>query len=85
MGDEGNEEDLALMARVARGDEDAFAKIVKKHQHAVLGTVAKMTNQSPDTRHRPTGLHKAQEIRRTLKTNRKIHDIPLHHHKESCF
>jgi RNA polymerase sigma-70 factor (ECF subfamily) len=49
MGDEGNEEDLALMARVARGDEDAFAKIVKKHQHAVLGTVAKMTNQSPDT------------------------------------
>ena len=49
MGDEGNEEDLALMAKVARGDEDAFAKIVKKHQHAVLGTVAKMTNQSPDT------------------------------------
>ena len=49
MGDDGNEEDLALMARVARGDEDAFAKIVKKHQHAVLGTVAKMTNQSPDT------------------------------------
>lgn len=30
MGDEGNEEDLALMAKVARGDEDAFAKIVKK-------------------------------------------------------
>ena len=49
MGDEGNEEDLALMAKVARGDEDAFTKIVKKHQHAVLGTVAKMTNQSPDT------------------------------------
>jgi RNA polymerase sigma-70 factor (ECF subfamily) len=49
MGDEGNEEDLALMAKVARGDEGAFAKIVKKHQHAVLGTVAKMTNQSPDT------------------------------------
>jgi RNA polymerase sigma-70 factor, ECF subfamily len=49
MGDEGNEEDLALMAKVAHGDEDAFAKIVKKHQHAVLGTVAKMTNQSPDT------------------------------------
>ena len=37
------------MAIVASGDEDAFAKIVKKHQHAVLGTVAKMTNQSPDT------------------------------------
>ena len=49
MGDEGNEEDLALMAKVARGDEDAFAKIVAKHQHAVLGTVAKMTNQSSDT------------------------------------
>ncbi|MDB4459606.1 sigma-70 family RNA polymerase sigma factor [Akkermansiaceae bacterium] len=49
MGDEGNEEDLALMAKVARGDEDAFAKIVAKHQRAVLGTVAKMTNQSSDT------------------------------------
>ena len=49
MGDEGNEEDLALMAKVARGDEDAFAKIVAKHQHAVLGTVAKMTNKSSDT------------------------------------
>ncbi|MDG1363889.1 MAG: sigma-70 family RNA polymerase sigma factor [Akkermansiaceae bacterium] len=49
MGDEGNEEDLALMAKAARGDEDAFAKIVAKHQHAVLGTVAKMTNQSSDT------------------------------------
>ena len=49
MGDDGNEEDLALMAKVARGDEDAFAKIVAKHQHAVLGTVAKMTNQSSDT------------------------------------
>ena len=49
MGDEGNEEDLALMAKVACGDEDAFAKIVAKHQHAVLWTVAKMTNQSSDT------------------------------------
>ena len=44
-----DEEDLALMADVARGDENAFAKIVEKHQPAVLGTVAKMTNQSPDT------------------------------------
>jgi RNA polymerase sigma-70 factor (ECF subfamily) len=49
MGDKANEEDLALMAKVARGDENAFAKIVGKHQHAVLGTVAKMTNQSSDT------------------------------------
>ncbi len=49
MGDEGNEEDLALMAAVAKGDEAAFAKLVEKHQRAVLGTIAKMTNQSPDT------------------------------------
>jgi RNA polymerase sigma-70 factor (ECF subfamily) len=49
MGDKANEEDLALMAKVARGDENAFAEIVGKHQHAVLGTVAKMTNQSSDT------------------------------------
>ena len=49
MGDEGNEEDLALMAAVAKCDEEAFAKLVEKHQRAVIGTVAKMTNQSPDT------------------------------------
>lgn len=49
MGDEGNDEDLALMAAVASGDEDAFAKLVEKHQRAVIGTVAKMTNQSSDT------------------------------------
>ena len=49
MGDDANEEDLALMARVARGDEEAFARLVEKHQHAVLGTVAKMTNQSSES------------------------------------
>lgn len=49
MGDDANEEDLALMASVALGDEKAFARLVEKHQHAVLGTVAKMTNRSADT------------------------------------
>jgi RNA polymerase sigma-70 factor (ECF subfamily) len=49
MGEDANEEDVALMALVARGDESAFARLVEKHQQAVLGTVAKMTNQSPDT------------------------------------
>ena len=48
-GNDGNEEDLALMARVARGDEAAFERLVEKHQQAVLGTVAKMTNHSADT------------------------------------
>ena len=37
------------MAAVARGDEQAFARLVEKHQKAVLGTVAKMTNHSADT------------------------------------
>lgn len=49
MGEDANEEDLALMAAVSRGDESAFARLVEKHQQAVLGTVAKMTNRSPDT------------------------------------
>lgn len=49
MGDDANEEDLALMARVARGDEQAFSLLVEKHQHAVVGTVAKMTNHSSET------------------------------------
>lgn len=49
MGDDANEEDLALMALVARGDEKAFERLIEKHQHAVIGTVAKMTNRSADT------------------------------------
>jgi len=34
--------DIALMERVAGGDESAFATLVERHQHAVIGTVAKM-------------------------------------------
>ena len=34
--------DIALMERVAGGDESAFATLVERHQHAVVGTVAKM-------------------------------------------
>lgn len=49
MGEEDNEEDVALMARIAKGDEHAFGILVAKHQHAVIGTVAKMTNRSADT------------------------------------
>lgn len=49
MGDDTNEEDLALMAQVAQGDESAFARLVEKHQRAVIGTVAKMTNHSADS------------------------------------
>lgn len=49
MGDRSNEEDLALMVRIARGDEEAFRVIVEKHQHAVIGTIMKMTNHSADS------------------------------------
>lgn len=49
MAEDPNEEDLALMARIAGGDERAFALLVEKHQGAVIGTVAKMTNFSPDS------------------------------------
>lgn len=34
--------DAALMALIAAGNEDAFAELVGRHQHAVVGTVAKM-------------------------------------------
>ncbi len=49
MADQSNEEDVALMARIARDDEEAFRILVEKHQHAVVGTVAKMTNHSADS------------------------------------
>lgn len=49
MEDDSNDEDLALMAKIARGDDDAFRLLVEKHQHAVVGTISKMTNHSPDS------------------------------------
>lgn len=39
---ESYDEDSVLMMSVAQGDEAAFARLVEKHQHAVIGTVAKM-------------------------------------------
>ena len=51
MGDtqDANDEDVAWMARIAKGDDKAFRLLVEKHQGAVIGTVAKMTNGSADT------------------------------------
>ncbi|HBE96160.1 MAG TPA: RNA polymerase subunit sigma-24 [Verrucomicrobiales bacterium] len=51
MGDteDANDEDVAWMARIAKGDDQAFRLLVEKHQGAVIGTVAKMTNGSADT------------------------------------
>lgn len=37
------------MEQVARGDDEAFRCLVEKHQHAVVGTISKMTNHSPDS------------------------------------
>lgn len=47
--EDANDEDVAWMARIARGDDDAFRLLVEKHQKAVIGTVAKMTNGSADS------------------------------------
>jgi RNA polymerase sigma-70 factor (ECF subfamily) len=35
-------EDLDLMARVRDGDAEAFTLLVERHQHRVIGTIAKM-------------------------------------------
>jgi RNA polymerase sigma-70 factor (ECF subfamily) len=40
-------DDLELMARVRDGDAEAFSVLVARHQHRVVGTVAKMLG-SPD-------------------------------------
>lgn len=50
--DESNEEDVALMSLIGSGDsgnEEAFAQLITKHQHAVIGTIGKMTHFSADT------------------------------------
>lgn len=45
---ESSDEDVILMLAVSKGDETAFAKLVEKHQGAVIGTVAKMLGSSSD-------------------------------------
>jgi RNA polymerase sigma-70 factor (ECF subfamily) len=43
-----DDRDLALMRRIAQGDEEAFAELVEIHQHAILGTVAKMLGNATE-------------------------------------
>lgn len=40
--------DIGLMLKVKTGDFDAFESLVERHQHAVVGTVAKMTGRPDD-------------------------------------
>jgi RNA polymerase sigma-70 factor (ECF subfamily) len=37
-----NSRDIRLMEQIGRGDHRAFRELVERHQHAVVGTVAKM-------------------------------------------
>lgn len=41
---DGDSVDVALMHRIAEGDERAFRQLVERHQNAVVGTVARMLN-----------------------------------------
>ncbi len=41
---DGDDIDVALMYRIAEGDEQAFRQLVERHQNAVVGTVARMLN-----------------------------------------
>ncbi|MCU0750005.1 MAG: sigma-70 family RNA polymerase sigma factor [Akkermansiaceae bacterium] len=40
--------DHALMSRIGDGDHEAFRELVERHQHAVIGTVAKMLGSPSD-------------------------------------
>jgi RNA polymerase sigma-70 factor (ECF subfamily) len=43
-----SEVDFGLMARIGAGDHEAFRLLVERHQHAVIGTVAKMLGNPSD-------------------------------------
>jgi len=43
-----NARDLALMVLIGQGDHTAFAELVERHQHAVVGTVAKMLGNASE-------------------------------------
>jgi RNA polymerase sigma-70 factor (ECF subfamily) len=38
--------DVALMLETAKGNERAFRQLIERHQHAVIGTVARMLNDA---------------------------------------
>ncbi len=46
--DSSSTEDVKLMIRVRDGDIDAFETLVEKHQHSVVGTVARMLGNPSD-------------------------------------
>jgi len=46
---EGSVIDFALMERVGAGDHEAFRQLVERHQHAVIGTVAKMLGNASES------------------------------------
>src|SRR4030095_9510258 len=41
-------DDAALMAEVARGDTDAFAHLVERHQALIIGTVGRMLGSNSE-------------------------------------
>lgn len=43
-----NSRDIQLMERIGTGDHRAFRELVERHQHAVIGTVAKMLGNSAE-------------------------------------
>lgn len=45
---DGNAIDVELMTRAGSGDHEAFQELVERHQHAVVGTVAKMLGNASD-------------------------------------
>jgi len=46
--DDAQPDDIALMLDVKQGDERAFETLVERHQHQVVGTVAKMLGSETD-------------------------------------
>ena len=47
--DDGDDSDFALMERIGSGDHAAFRQLVERHQHAVIGTVAKMLGNAAES------------------------------------
>ncbi len=41
--------DFVLMERIGEGDHDAFRQLIERHQHAVIGTVAKMLGNASES------------------------------------
>ena len=76
-------DDVELMARCAKADHEAFAILVERHQHAVVGTIAKMMGSPVDAEDLAQQVFlRVWKSAPRYKPKAKIYHLAFHHYEE---